>query len=119
MISPILRTYGPDGEVGNLNLPHYMYYAPSIGNEDLGGIFFSPTHPFPDNHRVYGGKQAYIVQSLGVAEKAAINAEYRDMLQKLCDARTDRAYCMDFDSINSGLRDQLSGALQSLSQSSE
>ena len=96
-----------------------MYYAPSIGNEDLGGIFFSPTHPFPDNYRVYGGKQAYIVQSLGVAEKAAINAEYGEMLEKLCDARTDGAYCMDMESVNAGLRDQLSGALQSLSQSSE
>ena len=115
MISPILRTYAPGGDVTNLNLPHYMYYAPSAGSEDVGGIPFSPTHPFIANHGVYGAKQAFMIQLVGVAEKAAINAEYADMLQRLCDVRADRAYCMDLIAINAGLRDQLASTVQTIS----
>ena len=113
MISPILRIYfTPTCKVSNLNLPHYMYYAPNAGVEDLGGIYFSPTHPFIANQDVFDGKQAFMIHVLGPVAKAAINAEYKDMLQKLCDARVDRAYCMDIDT--AGLRDQLTWALQSL-----
>ena len=53
-----------------------------------------------------------MIHVLGPVAKAAINAEYKDMLQKLCDAGVDRAYCMDIDT--AGLRDQLTSALQSL-----
>jgi hypothetical protein len=40
MLSPILRTYeNPDESdaVGTFNMPHVMYYAPNVSNEDIGG----------------------------------------------------------------------------------
>src|SRR5512135_1266266 len=40
MLSPILRTYfNPEESDGvvTLNVPHVMYYAPNISNEDIGG----------------------------------------------------------------------------------
>src|SRR5262245_44421231 len=40
MLSPVLRTYfNPDesDSVVTANIPHVMYYAPNISNEDIGG----------------------------------------------------------------------------------
>ena len=113
MISPTLRTYMPNGEVGNINLPHYMYYGPNKAVDEVV-TRFSPTHPFLSNDGAYGARQAYMIQALGAAEIAAINAEYAEMLQDLCDARADGAYCLDMSAIDTRLRTQLSAALQAL-----
>ncbi len=114
MISPFLRAYTPGGEVATLNVPHYMFYASNTVFEDLGGIQFSLTYPFPRNRGGADGKAAYMIQMLGAAETAAINAEYGEMLKRLCDTRADGAYCLDFDTINASLRAQLNAALKSL-----
>ena len=40
MLSPILRTYVNPEETDNVataNIPHVMYYAPNVSNEDIGG----------------------------------------------------------------------------------
>lgn len=40
MLSPVLRTYFNPEEsdrVVTLNVPHVMYYAPNVSNEDIGG----------------------------------------------------------------------------------
>ncbi len=119
MISPFLRAYTPDGMVATLNVPHYMFYASNTVFEDLGGIHFSPVYPFPRNRGGADGKAAYMIQMLGAAETAAINAEYAQMLKRLCDVRADGAYCLDFDTVNDSLRAQLNAALGALSAKQE
>jgi hypothetical protein len=45
MLSPILRAYtDPDtsDEIMTFNMPHYMFYAPDVTNEDIGGQLLSP-----------------------------------------------------------------------------
>jgi hypothetical protein len=40
MLSPVLRTYSnPDvsEQVVTMNIPHVIYYAPNVSNEDIGG----------------------------------------------------------------------------------
>ncbi len=114
MISPFLRAYTPGGDVATLNVPHFMFYASNSVFEDLGEIPFSLTYPFARNRGGADGKAAYMIQMLGAAERAAINAEYDAMLGRLCEARADGAYCLDFAAINAGLRDQLNAALNAL-----
>ncbi len=83
MLSPILRTYfNPDeGEtVGTLNIPHVMYYAPNVSNEDIGGGKLGGVYPFI----IMQGPHGYIIQLLGLAERAAITREYEEMLERLC-----------------------------------
>jgi len=84
MLSPILRTYTNPDENDNVvtaNVPHVMYFAPNISNEDIGGIKpGSGPYPFVILH----GPHGYSVQFLGVTERAAITKEYAEMLARLC-----------------------------------
>ena len=83
MLSPVLRTYVIPEEsdrVITVNYPHVMYYAPDISNEDIGGGKPGGINPFVILH----GHHGYMIQSLGVTERAAINKEYEEMLAKLC-----------------------------------
>jgi hypothetical protein len=83
MLSPILRTYENPEEsdtVVTLNHPHVMYYAPDVSNEDIGGG--KPGGMYP--HAIHHGPHGYIVQPLGLTEKAAINQDYEEMLARLC-----------------------------------
>jgi len=89
MLSPILRTYtNPEdpNSVSTMNLPHVMYNAPEISNDDVGGNIMEP--PF-----VMGpwrpGPHEYIIQLLGVTERAVINKEYEEMLGRLCKIRAE------------------------------
>ena len=53
MLSPILRTYANpdvDDSVITLNIPHIMYYAPNISNEDIGGGKPGSMYPFVIMH---------------------------------------------------------------------
>jgi hypothetical protein len=86
MLSPVLRTYvGPDesDRVVTINLPHVMYYAPHISNEDIGGGKPGGMDPFVILH----GQHGYMIQSLGLTERAAINKEYEEMLARLCNIK--------------------------------
>jgi hypothetical protein len=83
MLSPILRTYwNPDenDSVVTANIPHVMYYAPGISNEDIGGGKLGGMEPFVILH----GPHGYMIQFLGVTERAAITKEYEEMLARLC-----------------------------------
>ncbi len=94
MVSPILRTYvNPEesDKVATSNNPHVMYYAPHVTNEDIGGkppsIRFAGSgmevggfYPFV----IMPGPHGYFIQLLGLAERAAVNKEYEEMLARLC-----------------------------------
>jgi hypothetical protein len=86
MLSPVLRTYvNPDesDRATTINLPHVMYYAPDVSNEDIGGGKPGGMDPFVILH----GQHGYMIQSLGLTERAAINKEYEEMLARLCNIK--------------------------------
>jgi hypothetical protein len=92
MLAPILRTYknADKGEkVSTLNVPHVMYSAPNVTNEDIGA---KPDHismyPMVD----YPGPHGRIIQPVGVSEREAINEEYGEMLAKLCQIK--ESWCL-------------------------
>ena len=83
MLSPVLRTYVNPEEndsVITLNIPHVMYYAPNVSQEDIGGAKPGSMYPFV----ILPGPHGYMIQLLGVTERAAINKEYEEMLARLC-----------------------------------
>ena len=86
MLSPVLRTYinpGRKRQCQHRKLPHVMYYAPDVSNEDIGGGKPGGMNPFVILH----GHHGYMIQPLGVTERAAINKEYEEMLAKLCNIK--------------------------------
>jgi hypothetical protein len=86
MLSPVLRTYVQPEEcncVLTINLPHVMYYAPDVSNEDIGGA--TPGTPYPSV--ILHGHHGYAIQSIGVTEAAALTKEYEPMLAKLCEIK--------------------------------
>jgi hypothetical protein len=90
MLSPVLRAYqNPDqsNAVMTFNYPHYMFYAPDVSNEDIGGKMLSP-HLFIINH----GPHGYMIKGVGLTEKAVINKEYEGLMKRLCDIK--EAYCL-------------------------
>ena len=91
MMSPILRTYlnnDEDDSVATLNVPHVMYYAPNVSNEDIGGGKLGGMYPFV----IMPGPHGYIIQFLGLTERAAINKEYEEMLARLC--KINEKWCL-------------------------
>jgi hypothetical protein len=88
MLSPILRTYtNPDENehVITANVPHVMYYAPNVTSHDVGGAKPGEMYPFLILH----GPHGYNIQFLGLAERAAINNEYEEMLKRLCEIKPE------------------------------
>jgi hypothetical protein len=88
MVAPVFRTAGPpDMKVHTMPMPHVMFYAPNITNQDLGAIPdlsvpASLLYPFIDRQGI--GEQSYIIQLFGEAEKARILADEKDLLAALC-----------------------------------
>ncbi len=83
MLSPVLRTYFNPEESENvvtMSVPHVMYYAPDVSNKDIGGGKLGGMYPFI----IMPGPHGYIIQLLGLTERAAINKEYEEMLSRLC-----------------------------------
>ena len=94
MLSPVLRTYlNPEqnDSVATLNIPHVMYYAPNVSNEDIGGGKLGGMYPFV----IMPGPHGYIIQLLGLTERAAINKEYEKMLAELCKIKA--VWCLPKD----------------------
>ena len=114
MLSPFMRTFTGPGTVGNMNYPHYMYYAPGLTNEAIAAVPFSPVHAWIDNGQAFEGKNAYIIQPMGAVERAAINMEHKDLLDDLCASRADGAFCLDMTAVNGQLREQLQATLTAL-----
>jgi hypothetical protein len=98
MLSPVLRTYvNPDENenVATANVPHAMYYAPNVSNDEMGGAtprpeqlrYFSQHGRWPDTpypFLILHGPHGYFVQFRGVTERDAITKEYDGMLARLC-----------------------------------
>lgn len=98
MLSPIVRTFSnPDHDDGALttNIPHVMYFAPNVSNQDVGGSMPSAEEfGYLAEHRHWGGTRypfviltgpyGYTVQFLGSTEREALNQQYEAMLSQLC-----------------------------------
>ncbi len=84
MIAPIMRTWMlPDWNVHTMPIPHLMFYAPNVTNEDIGAL--------PDSSLLYPfifkeglAEQSYMIQLIGEAEKARILADGKALLDDLC-----------------------------------
>jgi len=106
MLSPILRTYVSPDENENIataNIPHVMYYAPNVSNEEIGAAtpnpeqlrYFSQHGRWPDTpypFLILHGPHGYMVQFRGVTERDAITKEYEGMLARLC--KIKEAWCL-------------------------
>jgi hypothetical protein len=106
MMSPILRSYtNPDENetVHTASVPHVMHYVPNVSNEAVGGATPTPEelHYLIEHGRVRNyldpfvimhGPHGYMVQFLGVTERAAINKEYETMLERLC--KIKKVWCL-------------------------
>lgn len=88
MVAPLFRTVGPpEMAVHTMAMPHLMVYAPGVTNADIGAKPDLADHaslawPFID--RQGNAEQSYVIQMLGTAEKAAILADERDLVDDLC-----------------------------------
>jgi hypothetical protein len=88
MLAPVFRTGGPpDMKVHTNPMPHLMFYAPNITNEDIGAlpdlsVHSSLLYPFVDRQGI--GEQSYIIRLVGEAEKVKIMADEKNLLAALC-----------------------------------
>jgi hypothetical protein len=88
MVAPIQRTIAPpDLKVHAVAMPHVMFYAPHVTNEDIGAKpnlsdHSSLLHPFIDRQGI--AEQSYIIQLVGEAERAKILADEKTLLADLC-----------------------------------
>jgi hypothetical protein len=71
--------------VSTVNFPHYMFYAPGLGNADIGG---ARDHVFV----FAGGPHAYMIHLASPEERAAINREHAGLLEELCELRDE--FCL-------------------------
>jgi len=91
MVAPVMRTVGPpDMKVHTMPMPHLMFYAPNITNEDIGAVPnlslpSSLLYPFIDKQGI--AEQSYVIQLIGEAEKAKIMADEKNLLAALCTYR--------------------------------
>ena len=92
MLAPVFRTYVDPEEtdlIATMNVPHYMFYAPGVSNEQIGGKVMSE-YPFMLNRSP--APHGYIIQIVGQAEKEAINTVQAEMIARLCEVRD--VYCL-------------------------
>ena len=91
MVAPIMRALGPpDMKMHTMAMPHLMFYAPNVTNEDIGAVpnFSVPStlrYPFIDKQG--NAEQSYMIQLIGEAEKARILAEEKALIDELCTYR--------------------------------
>jgi hypothetical protein len=88
MVAPVMRALGPpDMKLHTMSMPHVMFYAPNITNEDIGAtpnlsVHSSLLYPFIDKQGI--AEQSYMIQLIGEAEKAKILADEKTLLDDLC-----------------------------------
>jgi hypothetical protein len=93
MAAPVMRAPGPpDMKMHTMIMPHMMYYAPGLTNEDIGAVpnladHSSLLYPFIDKQG--NAEQSYIIQLMGDAEKAKIVADEQPLIQALCAYRDE------------------------------
>jgi hypothetical protein len=88
MVAPIMRTVGPpDMNVHTMAMPHLMFYAPYMTNEDIGAVPDLSVHAsllFPFIDKQGNAAQSYMIQLIGEAEKAKILADEKALVDELC-----------------------------------
>jgi hypothetical protein len=88
MVAPVMRALGPpDMKLHTMSMPHLMFYAPGVTNEDIGALpnLSDPSsllNPFIDQQGI--AEQSYMIQLIGEAEKARIMADEKPLLDELC-----------------------------------
>lgn len=88
MIAPVMRTVGPpDMQVHTMPMPHLMFYAPNLTNDDIGAapdlaVHATLLYPFVDRQGI--AEHSYMIQLIGEAEKARILADEKPLLDELC-----------------------------------
>lgn len=88
MVAPVMRALGPpDMKLHTMAMPHLMFYAPHVTNDDIGAVpdlsdQSSLLYPFVD--RQGNPEQSYMIQLLGETEKAKILAEEKALIDDLC-----------------------------------
>lgn len=101
MVGPIMRAVGPpDMKVHTMAMPHLMFYAPFVTNQDIGALpdFNDPSslrYPFLDKHTEGGAEHSYIIQLLGEAETAKILSDQKPLVEALCAYR--QVLCLEHD----------------------
>ena len=87
MVAPVMRTWMmPDWQVHTMPMPHLMFYAPNMTNEDIGAVPNSSLlYPFVFKEGI--AEQSYMIQLIGAAEKAKILADEKTLLHDLCTYR--------------------------------
>lgn len=100
MVAPLMRALGPpDMKLHTMSMPHLMFYAPSITNNDIGAVPnlavpSSLLNPFVD---IQGNaEQTFMIQLIGEAEKARILADEKTLVDDLCAYR--EILCLAHDS---------------------
>jgi hypothetical protein len=92
MVGPIMRTIGPpDLKVQTMAMPHLMFYAPGLTNEDIAAApnlsdHASLLYPFVDRQGI--AEHTYMIQLIGEAEKAKILADEKSLVDALCAYRS-------------------------------
>jgi hypothetical protein len=100
MVGPIMRTIGPpDLTVQTMAMPHLMFYAPGLTNEDIGAVpslsdRASLVYPFVDKQGI--AEHTYMIQLIGEAEKTKIIADEQPLIDALCAYR--KLLCLAHDS---------------------
>jgi DNA-binding phage protein len=88
MVAPVMRALGPpDMKMHTMSMPHLMFYAPNVTNEDIGAVPdlsvpSSLLYPFIDKQG--NAEQSYMIQLIGEAEKAKILADENALVDELC-----------------------------------
>jgi hypothetical protein len=86
MLSPLMRTRAPDGQVRTMKGPHVMFYAPNVTEKDIGAVAgASLKYPFLTTEGV--SEQTFIIQLMGDTERAAIEEAEKELLNDLCSYR--------------------------------
>jgi hypothetical protein len=91
MLAPIMRTYDDpetSSKISTASHPHVMYYAPNVSGKDIGSGELGGVYP----HIIMPGPHGLIIQALDTKEKAAINKQHAELLQKLC--KLKQAWCL-------------------------
>jgi hypothetical protein len=89
MLEPVMRGYPGtpnNNHIMTMSMPHYMFYAPYMNNDDIGGDKENgPMVSTPDN-TIFGDKKGpynYTIMPAGEKEAAQIMKDNSDLLKRL------------------------------------
>ena len=74
-----------------MTMPHVMFYAPGVSNEDIGArpSLADPSslqYPFIDRQGI--DQQSYMIQLVGASERAQILRDEKSLVGQLCAYRS-------------------------------